>query len=222
MVFKHDWVPPAKLKTQTLPNGKRCYVTPEGNRYASMTTVLGHGEKPWLEEWKNMLGHDKAAKETKRTADRGTAVHEMTERFIQNEESPTKGHAADHIRRFNQLKYCLKKVNNIRAMEIPLYSDALRLAGRVDLVAEYDGVLSVIDFKTSNNVKTDDMVQDYFLQCTGYALMFEEMYDIPVDNICILMCVEKGMVPLVWRKKIDDYIRPLLQRINTYYDETGA
>lgn len=210
-----------ELKTVQRPDGKRWYVTPEGNKYPSMTTVLGHGEKQWLTDWRNMLGHDKAKKETERAAERGTAVHAMMEKFLDNQDNVTKGHQADHIRRFNQLKYCLKRVNNIRAMETCLWSDRLRLAGRVDLVAEYDGVLSVIDFKTSNNVKTDDMVQDYFLQCTGYALMFEEIYDIPIDDICILMCVEKGMVPMVWRKKIDDYIKPLLHRINTYYSEVG-
>lgn len=222
MIFKHDWVTSTDLKTQQAANGKRWYITPDGRKYASMTTVLGHGEKPWLENWKTMLGPDKAAKESKRTAERGNAVHDMMEKFIMNEDAPTKGHDADHIRRFNQLKYLLKRVDNVRAMETPLYSHRLRLAGRVDLIAEYEGVLSVIDFKTSNNVKTDDMVQDYFLQCTGYALMFEEMYDIPIDQIVILMCVEKGMVPLVWKREIDDYVHPLVERINTYYAETGA
>ena len=142
-----------ELRVEQSATGKRFYVTPEDNKYPSITTMLGHKEKPWLNEWKTMLGPDKAAKETKRCADRGTAIHEMAEKYLDNEEGFTKGYASEYVRGFNQLKMRLNRVNNIRLQEAALYSDTLKLAGRVDCIGEYDGVLSVVDFKTSNNNK---------------------------------------------------------------------
>lgn len=204
------------LKSKTTPSGVRHYTTPEGEVYPSITTILGHKEKPWLKEWQNMLGVEKAKKETKRCADRGTAIHEMVERYLDNNEKPTAGHDQQHIRGFNQLKPRLNHINNIRAQEIALWSDELRTAGRVDCIGEYDGVMSIIDFKTSNNNKTDGMIEDYWLQTTAYSLMWYEQTGELIENITILMSVEKGMVPLVFQDTIDKYIQPLLKRVDEY------
>ena len=205
-----------ELKVNTV-NGIRHYVTPDGNKYPSITTMLGHKEKPWLKEWQNMLGEDKAAKEAKRCADRGTAIHEQVEKYLNNEENPSSGYDRKLVKGFNQLRPRLNHISNIRAQEIALYSDALKLAGRVDCVGEYDGVLSIIDFKTSNNNKDTEMVQDYYLQCTAYAIMWHERTGEPIEDITIIMSVERGMVPLVFRDKIDKYVKPLLQRTAEYY-----
>lgn len=208
------------LKAVTSSNGKRVYTTPSGD-YPSITTMLGHKEKPWLEDWKNMLGKDKAAKETKRCADRGTAVHELAEKYLNNDQGFTKGYDQLHVRGFNQLKFKLNNINNIRLQEAALYSDVLQIAGRVDCIGEYNGVLSVIDFKTSNNNKDREMIEDYFLQCTAYAIMWHEMTGEAIENVTILMSVEKGMVPLVFQDSIDKYVAPLLKRIDQYYKETA-
>lgn len=205
--------------TRQMRGGQRWYNCPNGQSYPSVTTVLGHGEKPWLTDWRNMLGDKKADAEQKRAAERGTAVHEMAEKYLMNDENPTKGYKADHARLFNQLKVRLNKIDNIRAQELFMYSEQLRLAGTVDCIGEYEGVLSVIDFKTSNNNKNEDMVHDYFLQCTAYAIMYFEHYGEPIEDIVVGIAVEKGMVPMVYKKKIDDYVEPLLQRINTFYDD---
>ena len=207
-----------EFSTKTI-NGKRWYSLPTGVLYPSITTVLGDKEKPEIQAWRQSLGVKKADKETKRCADRGTAVHEMAELYLKNNENPSKGHLIEHVRLFNQLKLRLNKINNIRAQEIPLYSHALKLAGRVDCVAEYDGVLSIIDFKTSNNNKDTKMVEDYFLQCTAYAIMYHELFGEPIEDIVVLIAVEKGMMPLIYKKKIDEYVEPLLKRINTFYQE---
>lgn len=98
----------------------------------------------------------------------------------------------------------------------------MRTAGRVDCVGEYEGKLSIIDFKTSTNDKSSDKIQDYYLQTTAYALMFEERYGIEIDNIVILMSSEKGAVPLVFKQPVEPYVRPLLERINTYHSKFGA
>lgn len=218
-MFVHKGAPIAlpELTAKTLPSGIRHYTTPEGNQYPSVTTVLGHKEKPWLEDWRNMLGKEKADKEQKRCADRGTAVHELVERYLNNEEDFTRGYKSEYVKGFNQLKFRLNRINNIRTQEAALYSDTLRLAGRVDCIGEYDGVPSIIDFKTSNNNKDREMIEDYFLQCTAYAIMWFEMTGESIQDITILMTVEKGMVPLVFQDKIDKYVSPLLQRIDEYY-----
>jgi len=216
-MFIHQGAPNLPdLKSNTSPTGVRHYTTPEGIVYPSITTVLGHKEKPWLKEWQNMLGPDKAAKEQKRCADRGTAIHEMIERYLNNEDDFTKGYAQEHVRGFNQLKMRVNHIDNIRAQEIALWSDKLRVAGRVDCIGEYDGTLAIIDFKTSNNNKDKDMIEDYFLQTTAYAIMWHELTGEPIEDVVILMTVEKGMVPLVFREKIDKYVKPLLERVREY------
>jgi len=204
------------IKSSDGPKG-RFYTTPNGNKYPSITTLLGAGDKTWLQEWRQSMGIEKADKEMKRAADRGTAVHLMIEKFLNNEEEPTAGQKIELVGEFNAIKVRLRKINNIYIQEAPLYSDTLKVAGRVDCIAEYDGKLAIIDFKTSNNNKDSKMVEDYYLQTTAYALMFEEMYGIKIDQIVILMSVERGAVPLMFKQNVDDWIEPLVKRINTYY-----
>lgn len=167
------------------------------------------------------MGHEAADIETKRCGIRGEAVHLMAELYLKNEKAPTKDQMGSDIKLFNQIRPILGNINNVRAQEIPLFSDKLRLAGRVDVVGDYKGTLSVIDFKTSNNTKYPGMVQDYFLQSTAYAIMYFEMFDIPIEDIVIIIAVERGMAPMVYVKKIDDYVEPLLERINTFHADTN-
>lgn len=221
---KFTHTPPVSLpevKVINQPNGKRFYTTPTGNKYPSVTTMLGHKDKPWLNDWRNSLGVDKAAKETKRAGERGDAIHRLIEIYLDNklDYSITKDYDPEYIAGFNQVKLRLNKVDNIRAQEVPLFSDTLKIAGRIDCIGEYDGVLSVVDFKTSTNVKYEDMIQDYFLQTTAYAIMWHEITGEAIEDLVIIMSVEKGMVPLVFRDKIDKYVKPLLIRINEYYKD---
>ena len=220
MFIHTNQITPVKLKVIQGPQG-RFYVTPEGKKYPSITTLLGDQEKPWLEDWRQSLGEKKASKETKRTAARGEAVHLMIERHLENDPEPTKEQDASHVAEFKSLKFRLKKINNIICQETALYSDVLQVAGRVDCIAEYDGILSVIDFKTSTNSKSEHMVQDYFLQGAAYATMFHEMYDIQIDQVVVIMSVEKGL-PMMFKKPVDDYLAPLCERINTYYTKRGS
>lgn len=221
-MFTHlDTIRPVELKTVEGLKG-RFYLTPEGNKYPSITTILSAGDKPWLQEWRASMGNDRADKEMKRAADRGTAVHAMIEKYLDNEADPTKGHQLEHIPDFRQLRLQLNKVDNILTQESALWSDTMRIAGRVDCVGEFKGKLAIIDFKTSTNNKRNSMIEDYYLQTTAYALMFEERYGIRIDDIVILMSVEKGAVPLVFEQPIEPYIEPLLLRINKYHTTYGA
>lgn len=216
-MFVHNPIPNIiELRDQTI-NGKRTYTTPEGNKYPSITTLLGHKEKPWLNDWRNMLGPKKADKETKRCADRGSAVHELAEQYLKNNTNFEKGHDIKYRRLFNQIKLRLNKISDIRAQEIALYSDTLKIAGRCDCIASYEGIPAIIDFKTSNNNKDEEMVYDYFLQCTAYSIMLEETYDIVIDNIVVIIAVERGIMPLLYKENMNNYIEPLIERINNFY-----
>jgi len=213
-MFTHIEIPELpKIIQKNQPSGKRFYITPDGNEYPSVTTVLGAKDKPHLENWRKMLGDKNADRETKRCADRGTAVHELAEKYLKNEEIITKGIKPEYISDFNKLKIYLNKINNIRAQEVGLYCDLLKVAGTVDCVAEYDGVLSIVDFKTSTNNKTHDMVHDYFKQCTAYAIAWHERTGETIEDITILMTVERGLMPLIFREKVENWIAPLLQDI---------
>lgn len=220
MVFTHTGLEQIDGITSKDSSRGRYYTTPDGNIYPSITTVLGHKEKPAIQEWRLSLGVDKANKETKRAADRGTAVHKMIENYLNNDEHPTAGFDVNLVREYNSVRLHLNKITDILCQEYPLYSNDLKLAGRVDCIGHYDGELAIIDFKTSNGNKTESMVHDYYLQTTGYALMFQELYNIQIDKLVIIMSVEKGMVPLVFKQQVDPWIAPLCERINNYYKST--
>lgn len=217
-----ETIPLPELHAVTDPVKGRVYTTPTGNQYPSVTTILGQtGDKGWLSEWRDSLGHAKADKETARCADRGETVHLLAEKYLNNEKRILNGNSSANVKMFNQLKMRLNKINNIRAQEVGLFSDELRIAGRVDVIAEYKGVLNVIDFKTSNGIKTLDMVQDYYLQCTAYALMWYEMTGELIEKLTILMAVEKSMVSMIFQDDIHKYIKPLNDRIQLFYENQG-
>jgi CRISPR/Cas system-associated exonuclease Cas4 (RecB family) len=143
----------------------------------------------------------------------------MIEDYLNNKPTPTAGHLPQHITEFNQVRLKLSKIGLIYTQEIPLYSDVLKVAGRVDCIGEYEGKLCVIDFKTSNGDKTKSMIGDYWLQTTAYAIMFQEMYDIQIDDLVILMSSERGIVPLVFKDVVDNHIDELVLRITKYYKD---
>lgn len=218
-MFNHTPIEKFDIKSKTTFKGR--FYTIDDEQYPSITTMLGAtGDKEWLEDWRNMLGPKKADKESKRCADRGTAVHDICEKYINNEDDFKVNHDIENIKLFNKLKMKLKKIDNVKAQEIVLYSKTLGIAGRTDCIAEYNGILSVIDFKTSNNTKSIDQIDDYILQCTFYAIAFSEMYDIPITQIVIMIAVEKSIMPQVYVKDIDkNYISKLLLRIKEYKDK---
>lgn len=205
-----------KIIQKNKVNGKRFYITPDGNEYPSVTTVLGDKEKPWLEDWRKMLGDNKAKKETKRCADRGTTIHEMAEKYLNNEDIKLRDYKPEYVKDFNKLKMKLNKIDNIRGQEVGLYSDRLKIAGTVDCVAEFNGLLSIIDFKTSTNNKTKDMIDDYFKQCTAYAIAWHERTGEAIEDITIIIAVERSIMPLVYTDKIENWIPALLNDITQF------
>ena len=194
------------LNTQSI-NGKRYYITPKGEKYPSITTVLSDRGKEGIRKWRAHVGHDVANQIMRSAARRGTAVHTLIENYLNNEEL-TKQEVLP-LALFTIMKDELDNVDNIVLQEAALYSDKYQIAGRVDCIAEYDGKLSVIDFKTSTKEKKEEWCENYFIQCSAYCEMYEERFGNPIEQVVILMVTEDGAVQRFVKDK-KDYL-PLLK-----------
>lgn len=202
--------------------GVRLYETPEGELYPSITTVLKVRSSDGINEWRDRVGEDVANYISRTSATRGTQVHHFCEHYLNNDDDNTiKSYAVGRFLSFclfNQLKSALDNmVNNIYAQEVALWSDDLKIAGRVDCIADYDGKLSVIDFKTSKKERQEEWNESYYIQATAYAKMFEERTGRPIDQIVILCVTEDGTVQS-FVKNTSDYV-PLLNETLKMYKE---
>ena len=215
-MFNHVQISLPEVTTETI-NRKRFYVTPEGNKYPSITTVLSNRKKEGLFEWRKRVGNDVANYVARTSASRGTKVHHMCEDYLNNEFDEEK-HRKNFLPfcLFNQLKdQALCNLNNIYAQEAGLYSDKYKVAGRVDCIAEYKDTLSIIDFKTSSRERSDDWNENYYIQGSAYAEMFEERTKIKIDQVVILVVTEDGTVQEFVKNK-QDYLPMLEESINAW------
>ena len=221
MTFIHEPVEVTELKTKNI-NRKRFYQTPEGKLYPSITTVLQKRKMAGLMEWRKNVGEDVANYIARTAAHRGTKVHHMCEDFLNNMESDYPEKWAEHKKNFlpyvlfGQLKPVLmQKVNNILAQECGLYTNKYRVAGRVDCIAEYNGVKSIIDFKTSRKERNDDWNESYYIQASAYAEMFEERTGVAINQIVILVVTEDGVVQEFVKDK-GEYLPMLVEAIDDF------
>jgi ATP-dependent exoDNAse (exonuclease V) beta subunit len=190
-----------KLERSTV-DGVRVYKTPSGRAYPSVTTVTGLLKSKFIQEWRQRVGEEEANKISSKASRRGTRIHSLCEDYLSNK--PTTPDYHDH-EMWKSIQPHLDRINNIHALEDRLYSDHLEVAGTVDCIGEFDGKLSVIDFKTSSKIKSKDDIHDYFMQCSAYAVSFEELTKIPVSQLVIVMAVENEN-PLVFLEKRDSWI----------------
>jgi len=200
-------LPPISATTK---GGVRLYVTPEGNKYPSITTILSVRNKSGLVEWRKRVGDKVANHVMHKAAARGTSVHHMCEDYLNNEN-------IDHHQKnflpwclFTQLQKVLTNIDNIHAQEAGLYSDKYKVAGRVDCIAEYNGVLSIIDFKTSTKERNDEWNENYYIQCSAYAEMYGERTGTEIEQIVILCVTEDGTVQEFVKEKYD-YLDALVE-----------
>ena len=212
------------LQTKSI-NRKRYYITPDGNEYPSVTTVLSGRGKEGLMAWRKKVGEDVANHICRKAADRGTKVHQMCEDWFnglpESDPDAWKKHEKNFLPfcLFNRLKDdTFHNFGEIIVQEAPLYSDKYRLAGRVDCIAEYNGELSIIDFKTSTSERNDSYNENYYIQTTAYAEMFEELTGNPIDQIVILVVTEDGSVQEFIKSKTD-YIPLLEETLSDWYGE---
>jgi len=205
-------------------NGIRYYVTPDGNHYPSITSVLAQQENLGLEAWKAKVGEKEAKRISQDSARIGTAVHQMAEFYLSNYIIKLKDEDKKIVDTFNRLRFLLGNINNIVGLEIPLFSDLLRVAGTTDCIAEYNGKLSIIDFKTSRRPKKEEWIDDYYMQTFAYKLMFEEMTGIEIQQIVILVaCVESFDVQVFKKpaKDADEWLEKLVKIMKENPHVTG-
>ena len=201
-------------------NGSRKYVTPNGDAYPSVTTILSAYNKKAIQEWRERVGEEVANKISTQASTRGTRLHSLCETYLLNELSPLKLQSVmpDAKELFNKIKPKLDaNIGKIYSLEQALYSDKLKIAGRVDCIAEWNGELSVIDFKTASKEKNEEWIQNYFMQCSAYAVMFEERTGRPINQIVVAIAVANGDTQIFVKEK-EDYLRGLNFFIDEYYD----
>jgi genome maintenance exonuclease 1 len=213
-IFKHQFVPTAELTIETI-DGQRHYVLPDGvTKLKSVTTIIGEKtDKTALIEWKARVGAEEAQKISTQAARRGTAIHSIAERYVLNEEKYYSDKEMPiNIESFKPIKQILDDhVDKILGVEVPLYSKVMGCAGRTDLVAEYDGTLSIIDFKTSKKPKKAEWIENYFIQATCYAMMFEWLYKFAVPQIVIIITVDDEKTPQVFKLERSQYVDRVLE-----------
>ena len=208
-------LPSPKVFTESI-NRKRYYVTGEGNKYPSITTVLSGRNNEGLIAWRERVGEDVANNIMRTAAKRGTAVHQLVEDYLSNSELSNQDVLPTAL--FTILKPELDSINNIAMQEGALYSDKWGVAGRVDCIAEYNGILSVIDFKTSTKEKKEEWVENYFIQGSAYCEMYEERFGQEINQVVILIVTEDGAVQTFIKDK-KDYLPLLKPAIEEFYKE---
>jgi genome maintenance exonuclease 1 len=202
------------MRTENI-NGKRNYVTPKGELYPSITTILGEFSKKSIQEWRNRVGAEEANKVSGKASRRGTRLHSVCEKYIQNEEGFLTGELPHIVELFKAIEPFLERIDNIHGVELGLYSDHFGVAGRTDLIAEFDGVLSVIDYKTSNRTKKKEWCESYFAQGAFYGVAYEELTKIPVSQVVIVIAVDNEQ-PQLFVEKRDDWIDKIWEAKRLY------
>ena len=210
-MFNHVPIEIGKL-VQVNAKGGRYYETPSGAKYPSVTSVTRLHNLESIQAWKDRVGEEEAGKISRRALARGNKIHSLAEKYLLNE-----GDMSDDFSKadFGQMLPYLDKINNIHCLETQLYSDHLQTAGTVDCIGEYDGKLTVIDFKTSAKLKKREWVKDYFMQCSAYAVMYEERTGTPIERLLLIINVEDEGVQLIDGKR-DDYIGDFLDLRETF------
>lgn len=192
----------------------RWYTNPNGDRYPSITSVLGKQPKPGLDAWKERMGEERATRIMKASGRVGTEFHDACENYILGEPVDVMSRGAEML--FASVKRELKNLDDIRGLEIPMWSDYLKTAGRSDLIGSYKGIPSIVDYKNSRHEKTREWCHDYFLQGAAYSRMFYERYGIAIKQIVIIIAVWGSPKPTVYIEKVRDWVKPLDQVMKEY------
>mgnify|MGYP003123000219 CR=1 FL=1 len=213
LLYEHVELPDSikELKSVTNKDGSRYYETPDGSRYPSVTTVTGWEKRQFFAEWRR-----KNPKESARVLSVGNGFHKVVEDYLNNEEY-RKNAKQSALNLFDYVKPLLRNIGKIHAQEVPLWSNMLRLAGRVDCVAEYKGKMSIIDFKSSRREKKEEYIDNYFAQATAYSIMWQELTGVKIDQIVILISCEDGSIQEFIEKPIN-HVKRLKEMIDYYWE----
>jgi genome maintenance exonuclease 1 len=215
-MFNHIEVNLPKLERENI-DGVRYYKVPDEEellRLVSITSVTSHKNRQFFANWRKKVGEEKADKITRQATSRGTDMHTLVEHLLKNEDLPDVQPLSQFL--FKIAKPDLNRINNVYALEGSLYSKVLGVAGTVDCIAEFDGELAIIDFKTSKKPKPREWIEHYFVQCAAYACMFYELTGIPVKKLVIIMACENGECVIYEERDKSKYIKLLTEYIREF------
>jgi len=214
-IFTHKPLDITYKLEEVYQDGSRFYKTPAGI-FPSVTTVVGWEKQQFFSEWRS-----RNPEESKRVTSRGTKFHKLLEDYLNNETIDYDNLHSMQKSLFSLVRPEIDKIDNIVALEKPLFSSTLGLAGRVDCIAEYDGKLSIIDFKASTKEKRESDIDNYFAQATAYALMFQERTGTIIENFAIIIACEDGMRQVFQGKPLQ-YVKHLSKLIKRYREHHGV
>ena len=216
MIFNHIDLNLPQLERETI-DGVRYYKVPDNDeliKLVSITSVTSHKNRQIFVKWRKKIGEEEADKITRQATSRGTDMHTLVEHHLKNETLPEVQPLSDFL--FKISKSTLNRINNIHALEGSLYSKQLGIAGTVDCIAEFDGELSIIDFKTSKKPKPREWIEHYFVQCMAYGCMLYELTGIPVKKLVIIMACENGECVVYEERDKTKYIKLLTEYIREF------
>lgn len=226
LMIPNNFIPNIKIEfgyddLDTITDNGRKYVTPQGNQYPSITTILGSLNKEGIEKWKQRVGEKEAKRVSHHAATRGTCVHELCEKYLKNIPIDTKQVKNPMVlSNFKSLIPIFEyHISAIICLEKALYSDKLEIAGRVDCIAKFNGILSVIDFKTSAKPKKKEWIESYFLQQAAYAIMFHEQTGIYIDQLVTIISVDYNK-PQLFVENLDQWYDKLIEIVDNYKTKT--
>jgi len=217
-MFNHVPVSLPVLDRETI-DGVRYYKVPDQDEFlklVSITSVTSHYNREKFAKWRKKVGEKKANEITRKATSRGTDMHTLVEHYLLNEDLPTVQPLSDYL--YKIAKPTLNKIDNIHSLEGSLYSKELGVAGTVDCIAEYEGELAVIDFKTSKAPKPREWIDGYFVQAAAYACMYYELTGTPVKKLVIIMACEDGECVVYEERDKMKYMRLLVTYIKTFLD----
>jgi hypothetical protein len=194
----------------------RLYNLPSGKWVPSITSVTSFYNREIFVKWRKRVGIEEANRITKRATSRGTDFHQVCQDYLENKELVWENYQPTSKFMFYHAKPYLDKINNIHAIERTLYSEYFGLAGRVDCIAEYEGELAIIDFKTSGKIKPEKWLENYFVQETAYACMYYELTQISIKKLITLMVTPDGEVKIFDKRNKKDYIKLLVKYIKEF------
>ena len=197
-------------------DGIRLYNLPNGDWVPSITSVTSFYNREVFRKWRQRVGEKEANRVTKESTTRGTDYHEAAQAYLENRELDWNNYLPLTEFMFKSSQPYLDKIGKIHAIERTLYSEYLGLAGRVDCIAEYDGELAIIDFKTSKKIKPEKWIEQYFVQETAYACMYYELTGIPVEKLITIMVTPEGDTHVYDKRNKSDYIKLLVKYVKEF------
>lgn len=216
-MFNHVELDLPKLSRTTI-DGVRYYNAPNSKKLVAITSVISHYKKDFFTKWRKRVGEAEADRIVKRSTSRGTDAHTLIETYLHNiPELPEVQPISKHL--FYIARPTLDRINNIHALEGSLYSEVLGIAGTCDCIAEFDGELAIVDFKTSKEPKPVEWIEGYFVQCAAYAAMLYEMTDIKVKKFVIIMTCENGDCVVYEEYDKRKYLKLLIKYIKKFLSD---